>query len=325
MTTSLPQPPRKRFYTRWWFWFILIIIVFGGIGIAVGVNIKKGIDQASQGTIETVTVQRRDLDKTVTTTGNVAPEQIEQSAFAISGRTTVVNVEPGDLVNKDDVMVEIDGGSFAKRADEELTAPFDGRVLSVSTFVDDAVIPNTPIVELGYRTNLIEFVASESEVFDITTGQVANITIPSYGDGDTTYYGTIESIEPVKTNALSSGVSAQTTSTDSGFTVRIRPTDVPEEALQFIGLTVDIAVVVAEKDNTLALERAAIQYDDNDQPFVYLPQTAVEPSSITTDQFTKHEIEIGFEGDEYVEITDGLSEDEIVVLYIPEANVTSPF
>lgn len=326
MTTALPQPPRKRFYTRWWFWFILIVLVLGGIAVTVGTNIKRSLDEANQTPQETITVQRRDLDRTISTTGKVVPEQTEQLAFEISGRTTAVNFKTGDLVDKDEVLVEIEGDNFARSQDEELTAPFDGRVLAVTTFVDDDIIPTTPVVEIGYRTNLIEFVASESEIFDIKSDQIANITIPSYGDGDTVYHGTVESIEPVKTNALGGGT-ASATSTESGFTVRIRPTDIPDEALQFIGLTVEIEVVVAEQDNALSIERAAIQYDDNDKPFVYLP-TATTTANITPtspDILTQQDIELGFEGDEYIEITDGLEEDDTVLLYIPEANVTSPF
>ncbi len=290
-------------------------------GTAVWV-IKKQITPTPTNSQETVTVQKRDLTKTVTATGYVVPEQTDQLAFLINGKTTAINKQVGDVVNKDEVLIEIDGGSGARHSDEQLKAPFDGKILAVATFVDDTIAAGTPVITIGYRTNVIEFIASEVEIFDLAVGQVSYLTIPGYDDGATAYQGVIEFIDPVKKDATASatataGTLGGSTNQETGFAIKIRPIDVPTEALALIGLTVDVEVVVAETTAALSLERAAIQYDDADQPFVYLPTEQTEA--------IVQEITLGFEGDEYVEIVSGLNEADSVVLYIPSSDAITPF
>jgi hypothetical protein len=319
----IPKPHgQKKFYRRWWFWLIVVLLPLSGGTVALVMLTQSSQPLAVDMISDTVTVERRDLKKTVSTTGKVVPEHSEQLSFAIAGQTTAVNYRPGDLVNKDDDLVKIDGGSFARAADEVLAAPFDGRILAVETFVDDTVTPGAAVVELGYRSNFIEFTASESEVFDLAVGQAVDITIPSLDDGSAIYRGVIEFIDTVKTQAGSASQVAITGqgSSETGFIVQVRPTDVPSEAINLVGLTVDLDVVVAEQADSVAVERAAVQYDEDDQPFVYLPTT--DPTLTALPQQT---VALGFEADEYVEITSGLQVADEVVLYIPEANVTSPF
>lgn len=319
---AIPKPHgHKKFYQRWWFWMLVVFIALGG-GTAAWVMVTNDqVTHAIDLISDTVTVERRHLKKTVSTTGKIVPEHSEQLVFSISGKTTKVNYQPGDLVNKDDELIEVDGGSFARRADEVIKAPFDGRILAVNTFIDDTVAPGVGVVEVGYRTNFIEFTASESEVFDLKLGQAVDITIPSYNDGDVVYHGVVEFIDTVKTTAGSSAqLTSQTGSAETGFTVQVRPTDVPEAAMNLIGLTVDLDVVVAEQSDSVSVERAAIQYDDEDKPFIYLPTT--DPAATA---LPEQSIELGFEADEYVEVISGLDVGTEVVLYIPEANVSSPF
>lgn len=319
---AIPKPhAHKKFYRRWWFWLLLVFIVLGG-GTAAWVMVSNNqVTRAADLMNDTVIVERRHLKKTVSTTGKIVPEHSEQLLFTISGKTTKVNYQPGDLVNKDDELIEIDGGSFARHADEVIKAPFDGRILAVHTFIDDTIAPGVSVVEIGYRTNFIEFTASESEVFDLKLGQTVDITIPSYNDGNVVYHGVVEFIDTVKTTTGSASQStSQTGSAETGFIVQVRPTDVPEAAMNLIGLTADLDVVVAEQADSVSVERAAIQYNDEDKPFVYLPTT--DPAATA---LPEQLIELGFEADEYVEVTSGLEVGAEVVLYIPEANVSSPF
>lgn len=319
---TLPKPHgQKKFYKRWWFWLLIVFILLGG-GTAVTVYITQSNTQLAIDMIsDTVTVERRDLKKTVSTAGKIVPEHSEQLVYAIAGKTTKINYQPGDLVNKDDELVEIDGGSFARRADELLKAPFDGRVLAVQTFIDDTITPGVSVIEIGYRTNFIEFTASESEVFDLAEGQTVDITIPSYNNGDEAFQGVVEFIDTVKTvGGVSSQSTTQTGNTETGFIVKVRPTTVPAEAMNLIGLTVDLDVIVAEQADSVSIERAAIQYTDDNEPFVYLPTTDVTATALPEQTVT-----LGFEADEYVEITSGLAVGDEAVLYIPEANVSSPF
>ncbi|EKD76444.1 MAG: Biotin/lipoyl attachment protein [uncultured bacterium] len=319
---TIPKPQnKKKFYQRWWFWLLVTFVLLGGGSTTAVLLLQDNQELAVDMISDTIEVERRDLKKTVSTTGKIVPEHSEQLSFTMTGKTTKINYKLGDQVNKDDELIEIDGGSYARHADEVIKAPFDGRILAVNTFIDDAVMPGISVVEIGYRTNFVEFTASESEVFELKTGQIVDITIPSYNNGNTTYHGVVESIDTVKTTSDAvSQMTGQASSTEVGFIVKVRPTDVPAEVMNLIGLTVDLDVIVAEQANLISLENAAIQYDEDNQPFVYLPTT-----DQTATELPKQNVTLGFETNEYVEIVDGLNEGVEVVLYIPQANASSPF
>ncbi|MBI2415405.1 MAG: HlyD family efflux transporter periplasmic adaptor subunit [Candidatus Kerfeldbacteria bacterium] len=318
MITSLPQPPTKRWYQRWWLWFIIVIVLIVGAGLAIAQSMSQLADSAANATQDTITATMRTLTKTVSTNGKIVPEHLDQLAFNLAGKTTEVWVGVGDDVSKDQLLVKIDGGSFARTVDEELKAKFDGRVVAIYTFVNDTVAPGVPVIEIGYRNNFIEFIASESEVFDLHAGLPVNITVPSYNNGQTTYHGTIEFVDTQKT-ASTTGITATAGVADHGYVVRIRPNDLPDTVTRKIGLGVDLEIAVAEKATVLSVERAAVQYDEADQAYVYIPATTADTEPI------EQPVSTDFEGDDYVEITAGLKAGDTVVLYIPHADVTSPF
>lgn len=167
------------------------------------------------------------------------------------------------------------------------------------------VVNNTgKISDIGYRTNYIDVLASESEVFDVAVDQTVDITVLAYDNGATTYHGVVESVANKKTI-----VSA----TETGYLVRIRPTDLPETVSRLIDLTVNVNILIDQRDDVLAIERAAVQYRADDTAYVLLPGQ-VEQTIVT-----------GFEGDDYVEIVSGLEAGDEVLLNIPKAETASPF
>ena len=305
--SQLPKPPTRPWYKRWWLWLLVTLLVIAGIAIA-GYRMTAG-QATTVDTSQTITAAVRDLTKAVSTNGKVAPEHSEQLAFSFGGKVTEVNVQVGDLVDKDAVIAKVSGQS--------LKAPFDGRVLAVNTFVGNTTTPGVAVFELGYRTNFVDFIASESEVFDLVVGQQAELTIPTYDNGAVTYHGTVELVDTKKTTG--DVMNAQTGTSESGYLVRIRPTDLPASAANLIGLTINIKVLVEEKLNALSVERAAIQYNDNDEAYVWLPPVA--PDMLPVEQV----VTTGFEGDDYIEIAAGLTAGNTVVLNIPKTETASVF
>src|SRR3990167_2211439 len=305
--SSLPKPPTKRWYKRVLVWLLITLLMIAGIAIA-GFIMTAG-QATTVDTSQTITATVRDLTKAVSTNGKVAPEHSEQLAFSFGGKVTEINVQVGDLVDKDAVIAKVSGQS--------LKAPFDGRVLAVNTFVGNTTTPGVAVFELGYRTNFVDFIASESEVFDLVVGQQAELTIPTYDNGAVTYHGTVELVDTKKTTG--DVMNAQTGTSESGYLVRIRPTDLPASAANLIGLTINIKVLVEEKLNALSVERAAIQYNDNDEAYVWLPPVA--PDMLPVEQV----VTTGFEGDDYIEIAAGLTAGNTVVLNIPKTETASVF
>ena len=78
-------------------------------------------------------------------------------------------------------------------------------------------------------------------------------------------------------------------------------------------------MLVEEKLNALSVERAAIQYNDNDEAYVWLPPVA--PDMLPVEQV----VTTGFEGDDYIEVTAGLQAGDTIVLNIPQAEIGSIF
>ena len=307
--TSLPKPPRRRWYKRWWIWLIIVLSLVTVVGVVLQ-RVAANLTDQSTSSSQSVTAAIRDLQRVVSTNGKITPEHSEQLAFSLGGKVSAVNVSVGDEVDEDAVLAKTEFG-------QQIKAPFDGRVLAVKTFVGNTVVPGTPVFEIGYRSNFVDFVASESEVFDLEAGQAVELTIPTYDNGSTTYHGVVELVDTKKTEA---GVSAlQTSNTESGYLVRIRPTDLPAEIDQLIGLTLNIRVVVEEQDGVLSVERAAVQYHNDDTAFVWLPSS--QPDQTPVEQT----VTTGFEGDDYIEITSGLSAGDTVVLNIPKAETNSVF
>ncbi|MFA6475149.1 MAG: HlyD family efflux transporter periplasmic adaptor subunit [Patescibacteria group bacterium] len=299
--SSLPQPPTKSWYKRWWIWLLIIVVLLAVAGVIVQ-QVRSSISSSSTTAEQTVIAERRDLAKTIVTTGKIAPEHSEALSFSFGGSIKELNVAVGDEVSKDDVL--------AKTSNQSLKAPFDGRVISVSTFVGSTATPGIPVMEIGYRTNFIDFIASESEVFDITTGQTAELTIPTYNTGSTVYHGTVETVSSKK---------VMLSATENGYLVRIRPTDLPDTVNNRIDLTVNVKVLIAEKTNVLSVERAAIQYDSVDRPFVWTP------NSVTPTEPIVQNIVTDFEGDDYIEITSGIKAGDTILLNIPKASTNSIF
>lgn len=299
--TPLPKPPKKRWYKRVWIWLLLILALLVGGGLVTQQAVQQltaPIDTAQQSVVAEV----RTLTKVVNSTGKITPEYTQPLGLAVTSEVTEVKVAVGDDVEDGDVLV--------KTGLQQLKAPFDGRVLAIHTFVGSTPQPGEAVIEIGYRNNFIDVLASESEVFDIVTGQRVDITIPSYDNGASTYDGTVELVarKKITTTALTSQTSAE-----SGYLVRIRPNDLPDAVNHLIDLTVNVTIHIDERTDVLSVERAAIQYDDADAPYVTL--ASGEQRSVST----------GFEGDDYIEIISGLQTGDEVLLNIPKAETASPF
>lgn len=328
MSDTIPQPQRKRWYKRWWIWVCIVLVVCIAGGTVAGKNIIQSQRLSSLAYLkDNVTAKTRDIRKTISTTGTVVPD--EQVSLATSGTGTVmaVNVSVGQEVSKGDVLLTIDPD--LPGVSKNVEATFDGRILTLSTFVGDRVSPAIPVVEVAYRSNHIEFYASDTEAIELQTGQSVDMTVPSFENGKTIYTGQVSFVDVKKRTAAATSLSQ---TGQSGFLVKISTGDLPTSVSSIIGLTVDMTIITAERTGVLSIENAAVQYTDTNTPFIYLPVTvdtafanrAAGVEDVTT-LLDKKDITVGFEGDEYTEVTGGLTAGESVLFYVPAQNSSSPF
>lgn len=320
--TTLPKPKTRRWYTRWWFWLIVVIMIITIIsGISGALSYKDFQKEQFSYLEEVVVAEKRILKKTISTNGQLASDNSSQLIPARPGRVTEINTQVGDEVSKDDILLKLDTG-------EQIKAPFDGTVLSVNTFVNDVATGGTPVLVVGFRSNHVEFMASESEVLDLRTGQHVTLTVPAVDEREK-YDGTVEFVDVKKQTVQqsisgSAGAMAGGAATESGYLIKVSADQLPEYARNVIGLSIDLIVDIYQTESVLSLEPSAVQYNDNDEPFVYLPPEINEAfiakataAEHITDILEKQPIDIGFKGDEYIQITGGLEEGDEVLLFIP--------
>lgn len=316
---TIPQPKHKRFFSRWWFWVgLIVLLTLLGAGIYSASTAGKSLT-AYQYLQEKVTVQTRDLDRRITANGSVVPDQSTSLSLNLPGTVKDILVNVGDEVDKDEVLIQA--------SSEKIKAPFDGRVLAIQDFVGQPVIPGTPAITMSYRSNHIEFFASENEVLELAVGQPVTITVPAYQNGQDEYSGTVSFVDVQKQSAETLGQNSET-----GYLIKIQMDDVPEVVTKKVGLTVDVDVQVGKKDGALSVETGAIQYNDKHEPFVYLLPTLddtflaqVKTATDITSVLEKKSISTGFAGDEFTEVTSGLTEGQDVLLYVPQSDSGLPF
>lgn len=316
---NIPQPKKRRFYKQWWFWVVVVIglaVIASGIATAfqTGNNQLKEYQNLQEG----IKVEKRDLQRTVAANGTLEADEQTALSFAAGGTVTDVNVSVGDEVSKNQVI--------AQTALEKLKAPFDGRILALNVF-EGQNAGFTEVVVVGYRSSHVEFFASETEVLELAIGQAATATFPAYNNGREEFAGTVSFVDVQKASAQSALQSSET-----GYLVKVTVDSLPEEVAAHLGLTADVEVVVGSANGVLSLETGAVQYDEDNEPFVYMVPTlddAFLAKAQLTDEVNtlleKKFVTTGFEADDYVEITSGLNEGDEVLLYIPPQVSTSFF
>lgn len=328
--TQLPQPKKKSFWKRPWVWVIVSVVILISIASVVSMqgfteSKKKSLSYLEQ----TVEVTTGDLERTISATGSIAVDASQPVMSIISGTVKELKVAVGDVVSKDQVLFTIDSSIPATAAQKEVKAPFDGRVLALSVFQGGSVIAGTPAAVVGYRSTHVAFVASDAEVIELANGQVAHLSIPSVNGGRDVYNATVSFVDVQKTvSAVSYGAQQAT----AGYVVKVTANNLPEDIRNRIGLVVDVEIVTDSVSQKTRIDSSAVQYTEEDEAFVYRAPELTEEfyakaiaAAEITDVLEKVDVTIGFEGDDAVEITSGLSVGDKVLLYVPKETSTSPF
>lgn len=323
--TNIPRPQKRRFYKRWWFWLILILLAMTASSVGGGMITYKKAQLASYDYLQdAVRVQKRTIRKTISASGVIVADAASPLSFGVPVTIDEVLVAVGDNVDK--------GAVLLKAGRNEVTSPFDGRVSSIATFVGDTVAPGTPVLEVSYRSTHVEFLASDAEVLELAVGQNTNVTIPAYQKGKKEYTEKVTFVDVKKQVAGTALTAGAGQAAESGYNIKISAANLPAEIKNTLGLTVDLEVIIAEQKDVFSLDTGAVQYatDDNSQAFVYLVPTideeflrAAGKTDDITIVLTRKNIVVGFTGDNYMEIKEGLLEGDEVLLYVPLAAKTT--
>jgi HlyD family secretion protein len=172
-----------------------------------------------------------------------------------------------------------------------LRAPFSGVVSDVEATLGQVVSPNAPAVSIVSDLNYqIDSYVSEIDVAKLQVGQLATTTLDAYGE-NVPFMTKIISIAPAPTTA--GGI--------SGYKVTLQFEQ--NDSRVRTGMNSNSYILVASKSQVLSIPKNSIIKKDNNQ-YVMI--------SDTSGKQTLQQVTTGIIGDDYVEVTSGLSEGELV-------------
>ncbi|MBI3954772.1 efflux RND transporter periplasmic adaptor subunit [Candidatus Collierbacteria bacterium] len=314
---------------------------------------KDKLPLSSKPQIETVSPERKDLQETLSVSGEVAAEEAVVLKFQTSGLLSWVGVKKGDPVKKFQAIASLDKRQLRKTLEKEmndylsergdfeqtqednksakdrhlvtdsikrildkaqldltnsvldyeiqdltvrlatLTSPINGIVTKVDTpFAGVNISPATAEFEI-VNPESVYFSAEvdETDISKIKTAQSASLILDAYPE-----------------EAIASAVQSIEFSPKSGGTGTVYETklSLPDNnSLRFrLGLNGDALITLNQAFNVLTIPEKALLFDQN-KPYVEV---------LEKDQPVRRFVSIGITTDEYVEITSGLNEGDLVVL-----------
>jgi RND family efflux transporter MFP subunit len=167
-----------------------------------------------------------------------------------------------------------------------VVAPVSGHVAERLVAPGALIGPTTPVVTLIPPTVELVVNVEESQLGRLAEGQAVQITVPAFA-GET-FRGTVASVAP--------NVDARTRTAG----VRIQP-DNSDGRLK-AGMSATASVVTASRDAALVVPRAVVKAGSTSLLVVD-----------ATDHVRKQPVKLGLQGDDGVEILDGLKEGQLVI------------
>lgn len=169
-----------------------------------------------------------------------------------------------------------------------VTSPIDGTISARNINAGELTPTQTPSMVLIDENSIgVEIKVTETNINDIYVGMAAKISVPSTG---AVYDGTISTISPSadeKTGMFNVKISIES----------------PNENIK-IGMITDVNLVDNNESNYLLVPKECVIEEDGSQ-YLYV---------IDGNKLSKREITIGQTKNQYVEIEDGISEEDQIVI-----------
>ena len=172
-----------------------------------------------------------------------------------------------------------------EKAKMTITAPSDGVVTAVTTRVGDLIGSNSPIATIIAVGRTVEAKLSEENFAPVKLGQKATVRFLTYGNE--------------QYNAVVSKILPSADATTQRYTLFLEIA-MPEDRELVPGLTGEVGIIIAERANAVIIPRRALVGE-----YLYV----VDGSTIERRKIVK-----GYDSLNLVEITDGLTHDEKVIV-----------
>ncbi|MCD8506448.1 MAG: HlyD family efflux transporter periplasmic adaptor subunit [Alkalibacterium thalassium] len=263
---------------------IIIFLLFLGF---VGYSIYSSTQEDQTISVRTAEVEERDITEVVVTTGMIEPAQTQE--IVGQGVVSELNVAVGDSVEEGDTLVSyVDGTSF--------TANFNGTVTEVNVTEEEADANaqqgQSSIVISDLSDLEVSIQLSRSDAGLVEEDQAVELEY-----ANTMYDGTVASIDPVATTQQTQIGS----STSLGATIAFDSNTVDLIA----GFEIDVDIIVDSAEGALVIPIEALNYNQDNEPYVFV---------LSGSEVSQVMIETGIQSDTYIQVTEGLSAGDEVVL-----------
>jgi multidrug efflux pump subunit AcrA (membrane-fusion protein) len=291
-----------------WIFIVIGILIVGFAGYYFFASKSKNSSQQTMIQNRTATVQKGKFEVNVSGTGTVQPVTSEDIVSPINNNAVAeVLVSAGESVKSGESLITFTDGS------DPITAPADGVITTISATPGARVTAGAVVAHLT-NYNALKTVASidELDIPKVQVGQTATIKVSALPDQ--TFTGKVTAIanEGTSTNGVSS------------FNVDVS-IDNPQNLK--VGMSTEADILTASKDNALYVPLDAV-HSMNGQKFVML---ATNNSNQGQDQSQSKSqgqsqgqgqnwsanrvtVQTGLANSDYVEITQGLTEGQVVRL-----------
>lgn len=180
----------------------------------------------------------------------------------------------------------------------KIIAPADGIITDIALNAGEIAI-GQPVITLDVNHFYMKVFVSEADVAKIQLGQNVNMTFDAF-EQKGEFVGTVREIYPAETVVQGVVYYLAKINFDVG--------RIPVKA----GMTANLTVRAREKKNVIFVPARAVEYEKN-QPYV---QVVVYENGSRQPKIDHRNIQIGVQGDENVEIINGVQEGEEVVTFI---------
>lgn len=277
-----------------WIWIILSIVVIIGAGAWINASNKpKGIE------VKIDKVQEKEIKAYLSTTGDILSKN-KQLYFGEQGIVDDIDVEVGDTVKEDDVLMTIKTAYGTKK----LRTDIDGIVTELNVSEGQMNSLAQPVIVVQDTKDLqVKIQLSKYDAPTVKVNQIVNITY-----NDKIYKGKISSIDPTADKNSNQSMSANSSEVYQNAYIDIEN---PEGLV--IGFNVDVDILTAQNEKTLVVPIEAVISDNNGTDFVYV---------VKNGKTSKKSINLGIISDIEAEIKSGLTKGEELILN-PGTDITN--
>ena len=216
---------------------------------------------------------------------------LKDSATLTAGAETTVRnvyVTEGQKVQKGDKLIRLANG-------ETLKADFDGTVNLVNVAEGDDVSASTQLLQYAdFEHMQVSIRVDEYDISDVSVGQACTVTATAL---ERSFSTTIDRINYI---SQSGGSVAYYTAT----------ADVTVDEGVYPGMQVSISIPQQEALNVVVLKMDALSFGKDNSAYVYMKDEAGELIEVP--------VEVGVNNGNYVEITSGLNDGDVVYVEVEE-------